>query len=86
MSVELQEQATSIPREGEHAFIASIHKLRREARVYVARLMIDKSLVDDVVQEASIKALEAFRKEQIDRVRNMRPWYYRVLRNAAIDM
>lgn len=66
--------------------MALIHVLRHEAGAFVGKMMQDRSLVDDVLQCATIKALQAFREGSFDRTKEVKPWYFQILHRVAIDV
>ncbi len=66
--------------------MALIHVLRHQAGAFVGKMMRDRSLVDDVLQCATIKALQAFREGSFDRTKEVKPWYFQILHRVAIDV
>jgi len=67
-----------------HAFEAIFEKYRRSVLAYVAALVRDVSLAEDIVQETFVELVR--RLQDIDPEKGVSGWLYRVARNKAIDL
>lgn len=85
-SIDDREYIRSLCENGDEAgFFALIETMRTEATNYLAGSARSSRDVDDILQRAAINVLKAFREGLYDVKRNLKPWYFTVLRNAAID-
>lgn len=62
-----------------------ISTIRREAWSYACRYCGNAEDADDVLQQADINALRGLRAGQFNAEQRLRPWYYSIITNAAID-
>ena len=67
----------------ERAFEALVHRYRRPLLRYCRRIGLNDARADDVLQQAFLRAWLAFAR-QTD-VRDVRPWLYRIVHNAAVN-
>jgi RNA polymerase sigma factor (sigma-70 family) len=62
---------------------ASLLDLRRQFLGFLERRLIDRSLAEDILQSAYVRALES--SGQLRQDESAVAWFYRILRNALID-
>jgi RNA polymerase sigma factor (sigma-70 family) len=67
----------------ERAFETLVHRHRRPLLRYCRRIGLDDARAEDVLQQAFLRAWLAFAR-QTD-VRDVRPWLYRIVHNAAVN-
>jgi RNA polymerase sigma factor (sigma-70 family) len=67
----------------ERAFEALVHRYRRPLLRYCRRMQLADSRAEDVLQQALLQAWMAFARG-VD-VREVRPWLYRIVHNAAVN-
>ncbi len=70
-------------RETGPAVLDTLLENRRAFLAYLTRRVGDRALAEDLLQEAFAKALA--RPEQVPDGEALVPWFYRTLRNAAVD-
>jgi RNA polymerase sigma-70 factor, ECF subfamily len=75
--------ATALDPIGEDAFDRALANLRPRLHRYCARMVGSAVEAEDVVQEALLKAIEAFREEKA--ISNVEAWLFRIAHNAALD-
>ena len=63
--------------------VATLLENHRAFLQYLERRVGDRALAEDILQDAFVKVVE--RPEQAPRDEGVVPWFYRTLRNAAID-
>jgi RNA polymerase sigma-70 factor, ECF subfamily len=66
-----------------HAFDRSLARLRPKLHRYCARMVGSAVDAEDIVQEALLNAIEAFREPNT--IANVEAWLFRVAHNAALD-
>jgi RNA polymerase sigma factor (sigma-70 family) len=79
---ELMHQAESLPDETP-ASLAILLENHRAFLRYLERRVGDRELAEDILQDAFIKVMD--RPDQTPADEGVVPWFYRTLRNAAID-
>lgn len=67
----------------ERAFETLVHRYRRPLLRYCRRMGLNDARAEDVLQQAFLQAWLAFAR-QTD-VRDVRPWLYRIVHNAAVN-
>lgn len=67
----------------ERAFDALVQRYRRQLLRYCARMGLSEARADDVLQHAFLQAWLAL--ERGAEVRELKPWLYRVVHNAAVN-
>jgi RNA polymerase sigma factor (sigma-70 family) len=67
----------------ERAFDAVVHRYRRPLLSYCRRMGLSDSRAEDVLQQSLLKAWLAL--EGGTKVRELRPWLYRIVHNTAIN-
>jgi RNA polymerase sigma factor (sigma-70 family) len=67
----------------ERAFETLVHRYRRPLLRYCRRMGLNDAHAEDVLQQAFLRAWLAFAR-QTD-VRDVRPWLYRIVHNAAVN-
>jgi RNA polymerase sigma factor (sigma-70 family) len=63
--------------------VATLLESHRAFLRYLERRVGDRALAEDILQDAFVKVVE--RPDQAPRDEGLVPWFYRTLRNAAID-
>ncbi len=67
----------------ENAFRALYDRYKDEVFAFLARLLRDDALAEDVLQEAFFRLYKSL--DRFDEKRAFRPWLYQIARNAALD-
>ncbi len=67
----------------ERAFEALVHRYRRPLMRYCRRMGLSDSRAEDVIQQSLLKAWQAL--SEGCGVRELRPWLYRIVHNAAVN-
>jgi len=67
----------------ERAFEALVLRYRRPLQQYCRRMQLSSARVEDVLQQAFLQAWMAFARGT--EVREVRPWLYRIVHNAAVN-
>jgi RNA polymerase sigma factor (sigma-70 family) len=67
----------------ERAFEALVHRYRRPLLRYCARMRLADARAEDVLQQAFLQVWMAFARGT--EVRDVRPWLYRIVHNAAVN-
>jgi RNA polymerase sigma factor (sigma-70 family) len=67
----------------ERAFEALVHRYRRALLRYCRRMRLGDARAEDVLQQALLQAWMAFARGT--EVRDVRPWLYRIVHNAAVN-
>jgi len=67
----------------ERAFEALVQRYRRQLHAYCRRLLLSEERAEDALQQALLQAWVALR-DGAD-VRDVRPWLYRIVHNAAVN-
>lgn len=68
----------------ERAFEAIVHRYRRPLLRYCRRMQLADARAEDVLQQAFMQAWMAFARGT--EVREVRPWLYRIVHNAAVSV
>lgn len=79
----LVELARTHKEAAEAAFRALYDRYKDEVYSFLARLLRDDALAEDVLQEAFFRVYKSL--ERYERARSFRAWLYRIARNAALD-
>jgi RNA polymerase sigma factor (sigma-70 family) len=67
----------------ERAFETLVHRYRRPLLRYCRRMGLNDARAEDVLQQAFLRAWLAFARQSD--VRDVRPWLYRIVHNAAVN-
>jgi RNA polymerase sigma factor (sigma-70 family) len=78
-----QRLATLVGEGHERAFEALVHRYRRPLLRYCRRMQLSDARAEDVLQQALLQAWMAFARGAD--VREVRPWLYRIVHNAAVN-
>lgn len=81
--LELVRQAKRGTREREAAFTALYERHKDEVFGFLVRLLGDRSLAEDVLQESFYRVYRSL--DRHDGVRPFRPWLHQIVRRAALD-
>lgn len=68
----------------DRAFAAIIDRYNQKMKTAARKIISDPSLVEDIVQESSIKAFQAIKKDGFT-LQNLPAWLARIARNTAIN-
>jgi len=79
----LLEKARAPGESGAEAFRALFARYKDEVFVFLVRLLRDRTLAEDVLQESFFRL--HLHLEGLDGARPLRPWLYQIARHAALD-
>ncbi len=72
-------------REGDvDSFLRLVQPYDRELRAFAYRMLGDRNLMDDVLQEVYLSAFRSIRRFRAEA--SLRTWLYRIARNRCIDL
>lgn len=84
LSAQSDQRLAALAEEGhERAFEALVHRYRRPLLRYCQRMQLSDARAEDVLQQAFLQAWMAFARGT--KVREVRPWLYRIVHNAAVN-
>jgi RNA polymerase sigma factor (sigma-70 family) len=84
LSAQSDQRLAGLAGEGhERAFEALVHRYRRQLLRYCRGMRLSDARAEDVLQQAFLQAWMAFARGT--EVREVRPWLYRIVHNAAIN-
>jgi RNA polymerase sigma factor (sigma-70 family) len=84
LSAQSDQRLAGLAGEGhERAFEALVHRYRRQLLRYCRGMRLSDARAEDVLQQAFLQAWMAFARGT--EVRDVRPWLYRIVHNAAIN-